>query len=71
MFFGFDIGPVHFISISTEYYYFLDEYGTKSAGMQYDWLVEDLKVNQLSFCLNCTIIGVTNFRLQQQLKLVD
>jgi hypothetical protein len=25
MFFSYDVGPIHFISISTEYYYFLDQ----------------------------------------------
>ena len=47
MFFSFDIGNIHFISISTEYYYFLDQYGTTGADAQFDWLVQDLKVPEL------------------------
>lgn len=43
MFFSFDIGPVHFISISTEFYFFL-EYGVKQVVNQYQWLENDLKV---------------------------
>ncbi|GAB6031716.1 hypothetical protein CHUAL_009463 [Chamberlinius hualienensis] len=42
MFFSFDIGPVHFISISTEYYFFTN-YGLKQIVNQYKWLEKDLK----------------------------
>ncbi len=43
MFFSFDLGPVHFLSISTEFYYFMN-YGMKMVAKQYQWIVEDLKV---------------------------
>lgn len=42
MLYSFDMGPVHFISISTEFYYFL-QYGIKHVVAQYEWLVEDLR----------------------------
>jgi len=42
MFYSFDIGPVHFISISTEFYFFLN-YGIKQILNQYKWLENDLK----------------------------
>ncbi|XP_066147683.1 acid phosphatase type 7 [Euwallacea fornicatus] len=41
MFYSFDIGPMHIISISTELYYFIN-YGFKSIVFQYEWLVDDL-----------------------------
>ena len=41
MFFSFDVGPVHFVSISTEFYYFTN-YGMKMVANQYKWIVEDL-----------------------------
>lgn len=44
MLYSFNLGPAHFISISTEFYYFL-YYGIKPVVLQYEWLVNDLKVN--------------------------
>ena len=43
LFYEFKLGPVQFISINTEAYYFL-EYGIKLVVKQYTWLVEVLKV---------------------------
>ena len=42
MLYSFDIGPAHIISVSTEFYYFI-EYGFKSVALQYEWLIKDLK----------------------------
>ncbi|KDR23015.1 acid phosphatase type 7-like [Zootermopsis nevadensis] len=42
LWYSFDMGPVHFISVSTEVYYFL-EYGLKLVTKQYEWLEKDLK----------------------------
>lgn len=40
VFYSFDLGPVHFVSISTEVYY---EYmGISVIKNQYEWLKEDL-----------------------------
>ncbi|PAA49848.1 hypothetical protein BOX15_Mlig013810g3 [Macrostomum lignano] len=41
-FFSFDYGPVHVISFSSEFYYYLD-YGWKQAVYQFQWLEEDLQ----------------------------
>ncbi|XP_063384993.1 acid phosphatase type 7 isoform X3 [Cydia fagiglandana] len=41
MFYSFDLGPVHFVSISTEYYYFF-EWGARMLFEQFAWLQEDL-----------------------------
>ncbi len=43
MYYSIDIGPVHFIAVSTEFYYYTN-YGMKMVANQYKWLVEDLKV---------------------------
>ena len=43
MFYSFDVGPVHFVAVSTEFYYFTN-YGMKMVASQYRWLVQDLKV---------------------------
>ncbi|XP_063538363.1 acid phosphatase type 7-like isoform X2 [Cydia strobilella] len=46
MFYSFDLGPVHFVSISTEYYYFL-QYGAHMLFEQFSWLQQDLaKANE-------------------------
>ena len=47
---SFNMGPVHFISLSTEYYFFL-QYGVVQAFRQYYWLEEDLKVSGILFVL--------------------
>lgn len=41
LWYSFNLGPVHFISISTEVYYFMN-YGIKTLVKQYDWLEKDL-----------------------------
>ena len=43
MFYSFNVGPVHFISLNTEYYYFLN-FGATQLLRQYNWLVNDLEV---------------------------
>ncbi|KAJ8719862.1 hypothetical protein PYW08_012037 [Mythimna loreyi] len=42
LYYSFDLGPVHFVSISTEVYYYIN-YGIKLISNQYDWLREDLE----------------------------
>lgn len=39
LFYSFNLGPVHFVSISSEVYYF---YKPEVAANQYKWLVNDL-----------------------------
>jgi hypothetical protein len=46
-FYSFDLGAVHFVGVSTEYYGFFYEYGQQPVFNQYDWLSKDLhKANQ-------------------------
>lgn len=42
-FFSFNIGPVHVISFSTEFYYYTN-YGFDQVANQYEWLEQDLIV---------------------------
>jgi acid phosphatase type 7 len=42
LFYSFNLGPVHFIGISTEVYYFMN-YGMKMLVKQFAWLEADLK----------------------------
>ena len=42
-FYSFNIGPAHVISISTEFYFYLN-YGLIQVVKQYEWLERDLKV---------------------------
>lgn len=41
LYYSFDVGPIHFVSISTEVYYFT-QYGLKLISNQYEWLKKDL-----------------------------
>jgi len=41
--FSWNIGPAHIISISTEVYFFL-QYGIEQIVQQYEWLENDLQV---------------------------
>ena len=47
-FYSVNIGPIHLIGFSTEFYYFF-EYGFKQIKTQYNWLENDLKV--IIYCL--------------------
>ncbi len=42
-FYSIDIGPIHVISFSTEFYYYLN-YGFDQVVNQYEWLKQDLIV---------------------------
>lgn len=42
-YYSYNVGPIHFISISTEFYYFYDYIGFKPLYEQYKWLIEDLE----------------------------
>lgn len=42
-FYSFDVGPVHFVGVSTEYIFYWDKYGARWAAEQQRWLEEDLR----------------------------
>lgn len=42
LWYSFNIGPVHFVAIETEAYYFMN-YGIKQMVKQYEWLDKDLR----------------------------
>nr|QGW52015.1 acid phosphatase type 7A [Dugesia japonica] len=46
MFYSYNVGPIHFISISTEYYFYVN-YGLMQLLNQYKWLAEELKTANL------------------------
>jgi len=43
LFYSFDLGPVHFIAFSTEFYFYV-EYGWQQIVNQFKWLDQDLRV---------------------------
>lgn len=47
-FYSVNVGPVHVVSFSTEFYFFV-EYGFAQIERQYDWLVKDLQVRYFFF----------------------
>ncbi|EGT42558.1 hypothetical protein CAEBREN_32783 [Caenorhabditis brenneri] len=42
-FYSIDIGPVHWVGLSTEYYGFEEQYGNTSIFTQFNWLTKDLE----------------------------
>lgn len=42
-YYSFNMGPVHFVAFSTEFYYFLDRVGESPLRNQYEWLIKDLE----------------------------
>lgn len=41
-YYSFNVGPVHFVAFSTEFYYFLKDVGLEALHNQYEWLKQDL-----------------------------
>lgn len=41
-YYSFNMGPVHFVAFSTEFYYFVREAGSIALNNQYEWLIKDL-----------------------------
>ena len=63
MFYSWNTGPVHFISINTEFYYYLN-FGAAQLLRQYKWLINDLEVRNLS---NTSSEASDSFRNYQML----
>lgn len=42
LWYSFNVGPVHFVAIETEAYYFMN-YGIKQMVKQFEWLDKDLR----------------------------
>lgn len=45
MYYSWNMGPVHFIAVNTEAYYYVN-YGLKPLINMYNWLVHDLEVRK-------------------------
>lgn len=43
-YYSFNVGPIHFVAFSTEFYYFLDTVGMIALENQYEWLKKDLSI---------------------------
>ncbi|KAI6190488.1 Purple acid phosphatase [Aphelenchoides bicaudatus] len=43
LWYSYDLGDTHFVSISTEVYFYWDYFGTEMLRNQWNWLVEDLR----------------------------
>ena len=57
MCFSFNVGPVHIVSLSTEYYFYL-YYGITQPAEQYRWLEKDLMVGiHAVLSLLCLSVG--------------
>ena len=52
MFYSYNLGLAHIISISTEAFYY-PQYGNDSIKTQYNWLLNDLKVRIVTLCYSC------------------
>ena len=46
MYYSWNLGPIHFLSISTEFYYYL-QYGLKPVSQQFSWITDDLEVGHI------------------------
>ena len=59
MFYSWNTGPVHFISLNTEFYYYLN-FGATQLLRQYKWLINDLEVRnyqlQLTLDLRANLV---------------
>ena len=49
MFYSFNAGPIHFVMINTEFYFF-PKFFKQSALYQYQWLKADLEVGSTTVC---------------------
>ncbi|OAD52984.1 Iron/zinc purple acid phosphatase-like protein [Eufriesea mexicana] len=64
LWYSFNIGPIHFIAIETEAYYFMN-YGIKQVVKQYQWLEKDLieanmPENRPMYCSNANLDDCTS-----------
>ncbi|KAI6227484.1 Purple acid phosphatase [Aphelenchoides fujianensis] len=64
--YSFNLGPVHFVGISTEYYGFFYEYGKHTVKRQDEWLRAGLEVNLCKRKVNAFLFQRANFNRNER-----
>lgn len=61
MYYSVNLGPIHFVSISTEYYSYPQYYTNTHTKQQYDWITQDLAVCNKARSTYETVFSLSSF----------